>query len=84
MNIKAVSSNLPAFSGLELIMSKLIRLGPNVAVNPFNGRTPLHISIDSALEKVVAILIENGANVSSTDSSGRTPLHISAHSGKVH
>lgn len=61
--------------GLEAIMSKLIRLGPNVAVNPFNGRTPLHIAVDATVEKVVKILIENGANVSATDRSGRTPLH---------
>lgn len=70
--------------GLEMIMSKLIRLGPNVVVNPFNGRNSLHIAIDSSLEKVVAILIENGANVSSTDSSGRTALHVAAQSGKAY
>lgn len=64
-------------------MSKLIRLGPNVVVNPFNGRTPLHINIDTALEKVVTILIENAANVSSMDSFGRTPLHVASHSGKT-
>lgn len=34
--------------GLELIMTKLVRLGPSVVVNPLSGRTPLHIAIDTS------------------------------------
>lgn len=47
------------FVGLEKIMSKLIRLGPNVAVNPFNGRTPIHIAIDSSWARFFLIFLQN-------------------------
>lgn len=34
------------YLGLEIIMDKLIKLSPNIDVNPFNKRTPIHLAAE--------------------------------------
>lgn len=43
-----------------------------------NGRSPLHLAIDSKQQEAAEWLIRNGADVKAADAKGWTPLHVAA------
>eukprot|EP01124_Arcella_intermedia_P005561 TRINITY_DN13296_c0_g1_i1.p1 TRINITY_DN13296_c0_g1~~TRINITY_DN13296_c0_g1_i1.p1 ORF type:complete len:2024 (+),score=493.57 TRINITY_DN13296_c0_g1_i1:554-6073(+) len=61
---------------MKSIFSKFPKLNPNYQ-NFENGRTALHIAVESNAPDCLAILVENGAQIL-PDDDGITPLHLAA------
>lgn len=59
------------------VLKFLIEQGCDVnAVDKYNGKTPLHKSVDDNSLACVRLLLDNGANIDSETKDGETPLHL--------